>query len=116
MATIQDANGRVHSRRTLLASLAALGSLLVATSCCLPLWPFVFAAGAATGSAVLSTLRPYLLITSLALIAFGFYQSWRARQCQAKPRLLNTILLWFSAAAVMVSIFFPQAIANLLAR
>jgi len=115
MATKPDTSGRIHSRRTLLASIGALGSLLTAMSCCLPLWPFVFAAGAATGSAILATLRPYLLAASIAFIAFGFYQSWRARQCQAKPRLLNTIRLRTSAAAVIVSIFFPQALANLLA-
>jgi hypothetical protein len=32
---------------TIIASLAALGSVVLASSCCLPLLPFLFAAGAA---------------------------------------------------------------------
>ena len=115
MHTGQEASAQTRERRTLLASVAALGSLFAALSCCLPVWPFMFAAGAATGSAVLFRLRPYLLALSVGCILFGFYQSWRARQCQAKPRLMNTILLWFSAAVVIASILFPQALANLLA-
>ena len=36
-----------HSRRTALASVAALGTAVLASSCCLPLFPFLAAAGAA---------------------------------------------------------------------
>jgi hypothetical protein len=42
-----QATGKSDSRSTMLASLAALGSVIVASSCCLPLLPFLFAAGAA---------------------------------------------------------------------
>jgi hypothetical protein len=44
------------------ASLAALGSVIAASSCCLPLLPFLFAAGAAGTSAFVAQLRPYLLV------------------------------------------------------
>ncbi len=115
MTTAPDSSARAHSRRTLFASLGAVGSVLAASSCCLPVLPFLFAAGTATGSAMLTRFRPYLLAASVAFIAFGFYQSWRMKQCHAKPRLLSTVLLWFSAAVVIVSIFFPQVFANLLA-
>jgi hypothetical protein len=103
------------SRGTALASLAALGSVIAASSCCLPLLPFLFAAGAAGTSAFLAQLRPYLLVVSVLLIAFGFYKSWRAKQCNCKPSLISTFLLWFSAFVVFVFIFFPQLIANLVA-
>jgi hypothetical protein len=103
------------SRGTALASLAALGSVIAASSCCLPLLPFLFAAGAAGTSAFLAQLRPYLLVVSVLLIAFGFYKSWRAKQCNCKPSLISTLLLWFSAFVVFVFIFFPQLIANLVA-
>jgi hypothetical protein len=109
------ASAQVHSRRTLWASLAALGSVLAAASCCLPVLPFVFAAGAATGSAILNQFRPYLLAASVAFIALGFYQARRAKQCAARSRTLSLILLWFSAAVVVASILFPQVLANLLA-
>lgn len=103
------------SRSTVVASVAALGSVIAASSCCLPLLPFLFAAGAAGTSAFFAQLRPYLLILSVLLIAFGFYKSWRSKQCNCKPSRTTTFLLWFSAIVVFVFIFFPQVIANLVA-
>lgn len=99
----------------MVASLGALGSVIVASSCCLPLLPFLFAAGAAGTSAFVGKLRPYLLVTSVLLIAFAFYKSWRAKQCNCKPSRTSTVLLWFSAILVFLFIFFPQVIANFLA-
>jgi hypothetical protein len=95
--------------------LAALGSVIAASTCCLPVLPFLFAAGAAGASAFVTQLRPYLLVLSVLLIAFGFYQSWRAKQCNRKPSLASTVLLWFSSVAVVAFTFFPQVIANLVA-
>lgn len=110
-----QATGRSDSTSTVVASLAALGSVIVASSCCLPLLPFLFAAGAAGTSAFVVRLRPYLLVLSVLLIAFGFYRSWRAKQCNCKPSRISTFLLWFSAIVVVAFIFFPQVIANLVA-
>jgi hypothetical protein len=103
------------SSSTVFASLAALGSVIVASSCCLPLLPFLFAAGAAGASAFVGKLRPYLLVASVVLIAFGFYKSWRPKQCNCKPSRISTVLLWFSAIMVFLFIFFPQVIANFVA-
>ena len=103
------------SRSTVVVSLAALSSVVSASSCCLPLLPFVFAAGAAGTSAFIAQLRPYLVVLSVLLIAFGFYKSWRAKQCNCKPSRISTFILWFSAIVVFVFIFFPQVIANLVA-
>ena len=101
---------------TVIASLAALGTVVLASSCCLPLLPFLFAAGAAGTSAFFVKIRPFLLTASLLSIAFGFYRAWRAKKCNCKPNVLSTILLWFSAAVVVVFILFPQAIANFIAN
>lgn len=109
------ATNKLDSKSTVVASLAALGSVIAASSCCLPLLPFLFAAGAAGTSAFVAQLRPYLLVLSVVLIAFGFYKSWRARKCNCKPSRISTFLLWFSAIVVLVFIFFPQVIANLVA-
>jgi hypothetical protein len=49
------------------------------------------------------------------LIAYGFYKSWRAKQCNCKASRISTFLLWFSAFVVFVFIIFPQVIANLVA-
>ena len=109
------AKNKSGSRSTVVVSLAALGSVVAASSCCLPLLPFVFAAGAAGTSAFIAQLRPYLLVLSVLLIAFGFYKSWRAKQCNCKPSRISTFILWFSAIVVFLFIFFPQVIANLVA-
>ena len=117
MSQIEEnqATSKSDSRGTVIASLAAVGSVIAASSCCLPLLPFLFAAGAAGTSAFVARLRPYLLVLSVLLIAFGFYKSWRAKQCNCKPSWISTLLLWFSAFVVFVFIFFPQVIANLVA-
>jgi cytochrome bd-type quinol oxidase subunit 2 len=101
-----------HGTRTAVASVAAIGSVLAASSCCLPILPFVFAAGVAGSSALLTALRPYLLALSLVLVAYGFYQAWRSKQCQRRPGIFSSLLLWTSAVFVVVSIFFPQVLAN----
>jgi hypothetical protein len=108
-------NDATASRRSLFASVGALVSVVAASSCCLPLIPFIVAAGFAGGSTFLLSVRPYLLFVSALLIAFGFYQGRRAKQCNCQPSRLSTILLWFSAVIVLVSVFFPQAVASLLA-
>ena len=109
------ATNKSGSKSTVVASVAALGSVIAASSCCLPLLPFLFAAGAAGTSAFFTQLRPYLIVLSVLLIAFGFYKSWRARQCNCRPSRISTFLLWFSAIVVFVFIFFPQVVANLVA-
>jgi hypothetical protein len=101
--------GKTH---TALVSMAAIGSVLAASSCCLPVLPFVMAAGFAGGSAFLSAARPYLLGASILLIAYGFYQAWREKKCQRRPSRISAVLLWVSTLFVALSIFFPQAMAN----
>ena len=100
---------------TITASLAAIGSVLAASACCLPLFPFLMLAGLAGTSAFLTELRPYLLIGSILLLTFGFYQARHARKCNRRPSLLASVLLWVSAGFVMISILFPQIMANAIA-
>ena len=100
---------------TVAASLAAIGSVLAASSCCLPIFPFMMAAGLAGTSAFLTAVRPYLLVGSILFIAFGFYQARRARKCNRRTSTVSSVLLWISAGFVLISIFFPQIIANAIA-
>ena len=100
---------------TIAASIAAIGSILAATSYCLPLLPFMMAAGLAGTSAFLSEARPYLLIGSVVFIAYGFYQSWRAKRCRRRTSVFASIVLWLSAGFVFISILFPQVMANAIA-
>ena len=108
---------RVRGRgKTATASIAAIASLLVAWSCCLPLLPFTVAAGLAGSSAFFSQARPFLIVLSIVLIGYGFFSYGRAKQCQERPSRLVASLLWTSVGVVFVSIFFPQLLANLLAN
>jgi hypothetical protein len=111
----EEQRHKVCAKSTMIASVAALGSVIAASSCCLPLFPFLLAAGTAGTSAFFTRFRPYLLVLSVLLIAFGFYKAWRAKQCNRRPSRISTALLWFSAIVVFVFIFFPQVVANLLA-
>lgn len=104
----------------MLASFAAIVSVLGASSCCLPILPFVAAAGFVGGSAFLSSARPYLLMASVLFIAYGFYQARRAKKCSSRRSVIATAVLWLSTVFVLISILFPQimasAAANVLAR
>lgn len=104
--------GETRDSRTAIASLAAIGSVIAASSCCLPILPFAFAAGFAGTSAVLGVMRPYLLGAAVLFIAYGFYQAWRTKQCQRRPSLLSYLFLGASTVLVAVSIVFPQVLAN----
>ncbi len=112
--------GRSRGARTGLASIAAIGGVLAASSCCWPLLPFVVGAGLAGGSNFFAAARPYLLGASILLVAYGFYQAWRGRQCRRPPSVAASALLWISTLLVAISLLFPQilanAAANLLAR
>jgi hypothetical protein len=100
---------------TVAASLAAIGSVLAASACCLPLFPLVMAAGLAGTSAFLTEIRPYLLVGSILFIAFGFYEARRARKCNRRTGTVASLLLWVSAGFVLISLLFPQIMANAIA-
>ena len=112
--------GKSSSKGAFAAAISAVGSVLAAGTCCLPVLPFVLAAGTAGStrflSSFISPLRPYLLGASVVFVALGFYQSRRASQCNCKPSILSQVVLWLSAVIVAISILLPQAFADLLAR
>ena len=114
MTELAETNDKRHSgnRGTTVASFAAIASILAASSCCLPILPFVVAAGFAGASAFLSAARPYLLVVSVLFITYGFYQGRQAKKCRHRPSLIATALLWVSTLFVFTSIFFPQVMAN----
>ncbi len=101
-----------NGTRSALAGVGAIASVLAASSCCLPILPFLLAAGFAGSSAFLSAARPYLLAASILFIAYGFYQARRARKCKRQPSVIASVLLWVGAIFVFISIFFPQVMAN----
>jgi hypothetical protein len=115
-----NTTSKLPARGTFIAAVSAVGSVLATLTCCLPVLPFVLAAGTAGSARFLSSyigaLRPYLLGVSVLFIALGFYKSRRATQCNCKPNVLTQAVLWLSALIVAISIFLPQAFADLVER
>ena len=100
-----------HKER--IAPVAALLSLLSTLLCCLPLG-FATAAGAASLGFASGPLRPYLMGLSAVLLAFGFWQLYRAKQSCQRRSPLSIAVLWLSAIAVVAGLVVPQTFANLL--
>ena len=96
------------------ASLVAILSSVATISCCLPLG-FAAALGAGAASAFFTTLRPWLLGLSVALLGLGFWQQHRAKQCAVRRRLLGSVLLSAALVVVLGMILFPQQIAGFIA-
>ncbi len=97
------------------SSIAALGGVLAAMSCCLPLGTFVAAAGAAGAARVLAPWRPWLIGLSILLLAIGFARTYRRRECSVGRSRFSVVVLWISAVLVFSMLLFPQAIAGFLA-
>ncbi len=96
------------------ASLVAILSSMATISCCLPLG-FAAALGAGAASAFFTTLRPWLLGLSVALLGLGFWQQHRAKQCSIRGRFIGNVLLWIALVVVLGMILFPQEIAAFIA-
>lgn len=96
------------------ASIAAILSSVATISCCLPIG-FAAAFGAGAASAFFTTLRPWLLGLSVALIGVGFWQQRRAKQCAVRGRMIGNVLLWAAVLVVVAMILFPQEIAAVIA-
>jgi hypothetical protein len=96
-----------------LAPVAAAVSALSCLVCCLP-FGIAAAAGAAGLSVVLDGLRPYLLVVSGGLLAFGLWQLYHSRACRLRTRTGLTVF-WVSAVVVTAVAFAPQIVGSLLA-
>jgi len=96
------------------ASVGAILSSIATIGCCLPL-SFAAALGAGATSAFFTTLRPWFLGLSVALLGLGFWQQHRAKQCSIRGRLAGNVLLWAALVVVVGMIVFPQEIAAFIA-
>jgi len=96
------------------ASLAAILSSVAAIGCCLP-FGFAGALGVGVASPFFTTAGPWLLGGSIGLIALGFWQQRRAKQCAVRRKAIGNILLWAAVGVVLSMILFPQQIAAFIA-
>ena len=104
-----------RERSLAFSAIAALGSLVAASSCCLPLGILLSAAGAAGAARILAPFRPWLLALSVLLLAVGFVRAYKRKDCTLRRDRLSRILLWAVAVVVFVMLLFPQMIAGLIA-
>jgi hypothetical protein len=96
------------------ATFASVASLVAALSCCLPLGTLLMSAGAAGAALISETLRPWLLVFSVASLVFAFVQTYARRRCEFRRRRLRTVLLWFSAVMVVGMAAAPRVMSGLL--
>lgn len=56
-----------------------------------------------------------MLALSVALLVFGFIQTYIRGRCEFRQRRLRTVLLWFTAAFVLGMLLAPRQVSSLLA-
>jgi hypothetical protein len=90
-------------------AIGAIVSSLAMLGCCVPLG-FAGAIGAASASAFIGALQPWLLGLSIASLGFGFWQQRRAKVCSLKSKRVSELLLWAAVITVVSMALFPQQI------
>src|ERR1700724_295885 len=100
-----------HARGPLVSSIAALGSLVAAVSCCLPFGTFLLAGAAAGASRILNPLRPWLLAVSIITLIVGFVQAYGRSRCSLRRNPVRVLLLGVSAVLVSLFSFFRETVA-----
>ena len=97
-----------------LGPVAAALSALATLACCLPLG-IAGAVGALGLSVALEELRSWLIGLAVVLLAVSGFQMYRSgRSCRRRSRL-SLVLFGLSAFLVLGVMFFPQALAELMA-
>jgi hypothetical protein len=101
---------------TLGAATSGIGGALAASFaalCCIgPVTVALLGAGGAVAAASLKPYRPYLMLGSLALLALGFWLSYRRVEgqgaaCPTRVGRFARGALWFSAALWVVAALLP---------
>ena len=112
-----------HSgKRSLAASIAAVGAALLASLCCIG--PVVFVTlGVGAGFATrFEPLRPLFTVLTIALLGLGFYSVYGRQRATAsagscdidgtcaapRSRRRDKILLWIASLVALVILTFPQ--------
>jgi hypothetical protein len=93
------------ARGVLASPAAAVVAVFAAVSCCLPLGPFLVAAGLAGASGFFLSIQPYLIVFAVLMLAFGFVQAVRSRRCGRKRTVLNVAVLLCSTVLVGAMLF-----------
>ena len=98
-------------RRGIVLNLATILSALAASLCCLlPVAVAVLGVGSAALGAWLAPFRPALIVLTVGLFGFAFYEAYRPRKCDpgmSARRRRSRLLLWAVATIALSLITFP---------
>lgn len=111
-----------RGRRGIAASLGAIGAALLASLCCIGPVLFVTLGLGAGLASRFEPLRPAFSVTTIALIAVGFYTVYGRRRARIddhsctvdgscvvpRNRSRDKILLWIATLIALVLLTFPQ--------
>lgn len=120
--------GERSSKRSFAASVAAVGSALLASLCCIGPVLFVTLGVGAGFATRFEPLRPLFTALTIALLALGFYSVYGGqmapmsgtsggieRTCIVpRSRMRDKILLWIAALVALILLTFPHWSAVLL--
>ena len=93
----------------------AVAALFAALCCVGPSVVAIVGAGGALAAAELRPYRPLLLLASFALIAYGFWRTYRpvvgadGRACPVRVGRTARTLLWLSGATWLIAAVLPQS-------
>ncbi len=104
-----------EARRHTLLGAGALAAAIGASLCCiLPILVAVAGVGSAALGARFEPFRPYLIVLTVGLLGFAFYQAYKPEKCApgeacAVPasRRRSRLLLWMVAAIASALMTFP---------
>ena len=97
------------------SSVAALVSVIAASSCCLPLGILAASGTLAAAGQWIQPLQPYLLGLSAVCLGWAIYRMAFAPRCERRSPVQMTIV-GLAAILVTAMIVLPQQIANFLAN
>lgn len=115
LATVAAKSG--ESKSSSLVMVGSVFAAILASLCCI--LPIVFGLTGLTvvgASAAFAAWRPYLLTTTLGLLAAGFYFAYRPAKTECAPggacalpatKRSSRVVLWLTTAAVVVFALFP---------
>jgi mercuric ion transport protein len=100
------------------SAVGAIGAALAATLgilCCAgPAVVAVLGAGGALAAARLEPYRPWLLGASLAMLAVGFWRSYRpspsGQVCATRTGRVTRVVLWIAAVVTLLSFVLPEVL------
>lgn len=114
--------GERNDRRSIAASIAAVGAALLASLCCIG--PVLFVTlGVGAGLATrFEPLRPVFTVVAAGLLALGFYSVYGRRRATApatscgtddtcavpRSRMRDKVLLWIATLVALIVLTFPQ--------